>query len=548
MNKADIKQLLSSHGSWWQSLGSCLANAGDCLLELRQHLLISLVFVLLLGAQWFSLNNYWESTLNPRLRATAEVQANIIAQSQTAVLIELLEHADNRDLARQLDDAVQEMLVVVDPATATQVVKGVALQVDYELVPVAPGSLDLTDGQLLCNECFKASLPLINSDGAMLGVADFVLSNENYHQLAVDMKSRLFRESALVVVLLLCVWIVMLVVFHRLHQAKRQIEASDRAKTRFMANVTHELRTPLNGILGYTQLMKADDPLMQQHQRGIKTIDRCARHLLLMINDILDFSRADEEKLELHPQELHLPSFLLALIQMTEVRARERGIELECIGPDEIPTLVLADEKRLRQVALNLTSNAIKFTERGKVTILMEILNRSSKQVTIRWRVIDTGIGIAAEDQKKIFIPFQQLDNNITRAEGSGLGLSICQRILQLMGSRLQVESEPGQGSEFWFDVTLPLLSHEMTSTVRPEPVPDDPAKAEQAEMELPPPQQLQQLLEAARQHNILAIRSLMNELEQQQQYQQFYQQAQQMVAQYRFKALAEWLQSLVEG
>ncbi len=539
--------------SFWQRCLNRLFNCVDCakrrFRELRQHLLITAVFVGLVAAQFNSLDSYWKNTLEPRLRSTTGAQANIIAQSQTSVLVEILEHGNPDTMARQLYDAVQEMLVVEDPATGAAMVKGVGLLVDYDTLGVPVGTLDMAEGDLVCGECFKASLPLINEAGVLLGLVDFNLSDANYQQLAADMRERLFRESALVVALLVVVWMLMLAVFHRLHLAKRQIEESDRAKTRFMANVTHELRTPLNGILGYSQLMKADESLAAQHGKGIKTIDRCARHLLLLINDILDFSKADEEKLVLHPAELHLPSFLLTIMQMTEVRAREKGLKLAFIGPEKIPSHVLVDEKRLRQVALNLCSNALKFTSEGGVTVFMEVLKRNDKTATFRWRVVDTGIGIAQQDMKKIFVPFQQLDNEITRAEGSGLGLSICQRILQQMGSRLHVDSEVGKGSEFWFDLTLPLLSQEMTSTIKPVPEPQaDEADTAAAELVLPPDELLTELKEAAMQHNILRVRQLLTELESESDYQVFCDQAPELVGQYRFKALGEWLASLSDA
>jgi len=530
---------------WIERLFNCVDCARSRIAEIRQHLLITAVFLTLLLAQWSSLHNYWQGTLSPNLRATAEAQANIVAQSQTSVLVEILEHGSTYNIERQLYGAIQEMLLVEDGATGKPMVLGVSLLVDYDVVDVAPGTLDMNEGEQLCESCFTASLPLINADGVLLGLVDFRLSDANYQLLASDMKSRLFRESASVVALLVAVWVVMLVVFHRLHQAKRKIEESDRAKTRFMANVTHELRTPLNGILGYSQLLKADEELMRQHGKGIKTIDRCAQHLLLMINDILDFSRADEDRLELHSTELHLPSFLLTIMQMTEVRAREKGIGMEFIGPDEIPSLILADEKRLRQIALNLCSNAIKFTSEGKVTVFMEVLRKTDSAATFRWRVVDTGIGIAAQDFRKIFVPFQQLDNPITRAEGSGLGLSICQRILALMGSRLHVESEVGKGSEFWFDVTFPLLSKDMTVTTRPDiPVAPEP----QPEQLLPPSQWCEQLRDAAIQHDILGVRTLLQQQQIEQDYPVFFNKAQQMVSQYRFKALADWLTTELES
>jgi signal transduction histidine kinase len=168
------------------------------------------------------------------------------------------------------------------------------------------------------------------------------------------------------------------------------------------------------------------------------------------------------------------------------------------------------DDKRLRQVLLNLLGNAVKFTERGEVRLSVEHQGNTATRARLRFSVRDTGIGIAGGDLATIFIPFHQLDNPITRAEGSGLGLTISQRLVRLMGSQLKLESRPGQGSRFWFDLDLPLLTGSETEAATP---PAAEAKPVDEAFALPRAETLNALLEQARRHNVLGVRALLKEL-----------------------------------
>jgi signal transduction histidine kinase len=508
----------------------------------RDHALITLVFVLLLSAQWFFLDSYWSNTLQPRLYQTAETRATVLAQAQAAGLVETLEHNQAEYLPRQLFSRLQEILVVIDPSTDERMMIGVALRIDYDMVRATVGSLDLQDGNMTCPDCFATSIALINHAGDLLGVADFRISDHYYRQLSGDMKARLFRESALVLLLLVLVWATLMVVFHRLHQAKRQIEASDRAKTRFMANVTHELRTPLNGILGYTRLFQENAELMKHHGKGIDTIDRCADHLLLMINDILDFSRVDENNLSLYPRNTELPAFLRALVEITAIRAQSKGIEFRCEFPQQLPIRVLVDDKRLRQVLLNLISNAIKFTHQGYVCFSVEIKSLAADSVILRFRVTDSGIGIQAAELQNIFLPFQQIDNDISRSEGSGLGLSISKELLQLMKAKLQVSSEFGQGSCFWFDLDLPRPDRELVVI---QCLKNDTQNPAAGTLALPEEGLLQQLEQAARQHNILQLRAIQKQLAEDQGCAGFVAALNPFIDSYRLKPLLAWLDNI---
>ena len=236
-----------------------------------------------------------------------------------------------------------------------------------------------------------------------------------------------------------------------LSQAKNAADSANQAKSEFLANMSHELRTPLNGILGYAQILQRSEPLTPKGRQGIDVIYQCGSHLLNLINDILDLAKIEARKLELYPTAFHLPSFLQSLVEINRIRAEQKGIAFDFQFDSQLPIGVWADEKRLRQVLINLLGNAIKFTERGSVTFKVESINQK-----IRFGIEDTGVGMTPEQLETIFLPFEQVGNTKKQAEGTGLGLSITQKIISLMHSEIQVQSVLGSGSTFWFEVELP--------------------------------------------------------------------------------------------
>lgn len=243
---------------------------------------------------------------------------------------------------------------------------------------------------------------------------------------------------------------------------------ANRAKNQFLANVSHELRTPLQSVLGYANLL-TDTPLDQEQREYVHTLLSASEGLSSIINDLLDISSMEAQKLVLEHIPFDLRETLNDLVHMLGGRAREKGLALELRIDEELPWALRGDPVRIRQVLLNLVSNAIKFTDSGHVLISIEVLGRRDEKVRLRLAVEDTGIGINPEDIPLVYEPYVQLGQRFQRQlPGAGLGLTICRQLVNLMQGSLDVESRPGEGSTFWVELTLPTAP-ESTSRVRPD-------------------------------------------------------------------------------
>ena len=239
-------------------------------------------------------------------------------------------------------------------------------------------------------------------------------------------------------------------------EAKDAAEAGSRAKSEFLATMSHEIRTPMNGVLGMTELLLSSNLTERQHHFA-KTIMRSGDSLMSIINDILDFSKIEAGKLDLEKRDFNLREMLEDTAEILAERAHNKGLDLIPVLPLEPVLMIKSDENRLRQVLVNLIGNAIKFTEVGEIVLRLVKLEQTDELQSFRFEVSDTGIGMTRDQQSGIFNSFSQADSSTTRQfGGTGLGLAISQQLVTLLGGQLEVESELGKGSIFYFTLTLP--------------------------------------------------------------------------------------------
>ncbi len=259
--------------------------------------------------------------------------------------------------------------------------------------------------------------------------------------------------------------------------ALAQAQNANRAKSTFLANMSHELRTPLNAILGFTQLICRDSSIGEEHQENLKIINRSGEHLLKLINDILEMSKIEVGQITLNEAKFDLYTTLRSIEDMLSLKAEAQNLKLTFNIADNVPKFIYTDEGKLRQIIINLLGNALKFTEKGSITLVVKLQNNPqpaedkidflfSDTYCLHFSIEDTGPGIEQAEMEQLFSPFEQTKIGRVSNEGTGLGLSICQKFVDLMGGELKVESVVGQGSIFSFEILVRVQESKATKVI----------------------------------------------------------------------------------
>ena len=250
-----------------------------------------------------------------------------------------------------------------------------------------------------------------------------------------------------------------------LEQALQQARSADQAKNTFLAILSHELRTPLNSILGFSDLILKNPRTPVDIKERVEIIRASGAHLLDLTNDVLDFAKLEADRLEIIPRTVNLPALLDFVTEIIQPEVQKKGLDFYYVVR-ALPFWVLLDSTRLKQVLLNLLANAVKFTEQGEITF-RAASSTAGQDIQLVFSVTDTGVGISSEDQDNLFHPFTRVGDHSRDQNGAGLGLAISQRLVNRMGGDIKVRSEPGMGSTFSFNITVPIADAPIRSKTR---------------------------------------------------------------------------------
>lgn len=423
------------------------------------YIVVSLIFLVSAVSLQVLMWLYWDRALQPRLQKEAASQANVLAHSQAVRLADALIVAQPDHRIGLLRETISEILLFTGPVAKEPLFLGLELEIDYEVITAPPDSLDLAGGINQPPKSFVSEVALYSPlSDELMGIARFQVSDSLFQGLSNDVKNTLFTRSWIGTVLLIIVWGGVMILIRETNRSRQQAEMANRTKTVFLANMSHELRTPLNAIIGFSELMNRDQNFSAKQKENLSIINHSGNYLLDLINDVLELSKIEAGKNALLETSFDFYETLDSVVKMMRLRLEKKNLQLVFDLNDDVPRYIISDERKLRQVLLNLLGNAVKFTDHGGVALRVRQENGKrerpeSGEIILQFEVEDTGPGISLEEKGRIFEAFTQAQGGWDKKEGTGLGLSISRQFVEQLGGEIQVSSKAGKGTVFGFTI-----------------------------------------------------------------------------------------------